>query len=105
MGYFFILRLTISFDEASSGVACDLESRGFHVLCKATEEVVGHVKPYSITGTLPLIRELQVRLLFILFFVVFPPLPPPLNIYSFYLYLILCSARMKDSMFKLPAMV
>ncbi|KAL6178555.1 hypothetical protein ACLB2K_050073 [Fragaria x ananassa] len=52
-------RLTISFDEASSGVACDLESRGFHVLCKATEEVVGHVKPYSITGTLPLIRELQ----------------------------------------------
>ncbi|KAM5573367.1 acetylornithine deacetylase [Rosa sericea] len=52
-------RLTISFDETSSGVACDLESRGFHVLCKATEEVVGHVKPYSITGTLPLIRELQ----------------------------------------------
>ncbi|KAL0296301.1 UNVERIFIED_CONTAM: Acetylornithine deacetylase [Sesamum radiatum] len=52
-------RLTISFDEATSGVACNLDSRGFHVLCKATEEVVGHVKPYSITGTLPLIRELQ----------------------------------------------
>ncbi|XP_039167363.1 acetylornithine deacetylase-like [Eucalyptus grandis] len=52
-------RLSISFDEASSGVACDLNSRGYHVLCKATEEVVGHVKPYSITGTLPLIRELQ----------------------------------------------
>ncbi|CAL9028966.1 unnamed protein product, partial [Prunus brigantina] len=51
--------LTLSFDETSSGVACDLNSRGFHVLCKATEEVVGHVKPYSITGTLPLIRELQ----------------------------------------------
>nr|XP_048319826.1 acetylornithine deacetylase isoform X2 [Ziziphus jujuba var. spinosa] len=51
--------LAISFDEATSGVACDLNSRGFHVLCKATEEVVGHVKPYSITGTLPLIRELQ----------------------------------------------
>ncbi|KAJ7952678.1 acetylornithine deacetylase [Quillaja saponaria] len=51
--------LTISFDEASSGVACNLESKGFHVLCKATEEVVGHVKPYSITGALPLIRELQ----------------------------------------------
>ncbi|KAK4400452.1 Acetylornithine deacetylase [Sesamum angolense] len=45
-------RLTISFDEATSGVACNLDSRGFHVLCKATEEVVGHVKPYSITGTL-----------------------------------------------------
>ncbi|XP_048447500.1 acetylornithine deacetylase-like [Pyrus x bretschneideri] len=51
--------LTLSFDEAKSGVACDLNSRGFHVLCKATEEVVGHVKPYSITGSLPLIRELQ----------------------------------------------
>ncbi|RWR86724.1 acetylornithine deacetylase [Cinnamomum micranthum f. kanehirae] len=53
-------RLTISFDEAmTSGVACNINSLGFHVLCKATEEVVGHVKPYSITGTLPLIRELQ----------------------------------------------
>ncbi|CAI9784966.1 unnamed protein product [Fraxinus pennsylvanica] len=52
-------RITISFDEAMSGVACNLDSCGFHVLCKATEEVVGHVKPYSITGSLPLIRELQ----------------------------------------------
>ncbi|KAJ4958757.1 hypothetical protein NE237_025868 [Protea cynaroides] len=53
-------RLTISFDDdMMSGVACDLDSRGFHVLCKATEEVVGYVKPYSITGSLPLIRELQ----------------------------------------------
>lgn len=54
-------RLTLSFDEASAGVACNLDSRGFHVLCKATEEVVGHVKPYSITGTLPLIRDLKVK--------------------------------------------
>lgn len=46
-----------------TGVACNLDSRGFHVLCKATKEVVGHVKPYSITGSLPLIRELQVRIL------------------------------------------
>ena len=60
--FFFFLSysLTLSFDETMSGVACDLNSRGFHVLCKATEEVVGHVKPYSITGSLPLIRELQV---------------------------------------------
>lgn len=43
-----------------SGVACNLDSPGFHALCKATEEIVGHVKPYSITGSLPLIRELQV---------------------------------------------
>ncbi|KAF3449455.1 hypothetical protein FNV43_RR10183 [Rhamnella rubrinervis] len=51
--------LSLNFDEANSGVACDLDSRGFHALCKATEEVVGHVKPYSITGSLPLIRELK----------------------------------------------
>ncbi|KAI4315129.1 hypothetical protein L6164_027972 [Bauhinia variegata] len=51
--------LNLTFDEALSGVACDLKSQGFKVLCKATEEVVGHVKPYSITGSLPLIRELQ----------------------------------------------
>lgn len=56
----FFCSLTISFDEAMSGVACNLESHGFHVLSKATEEVVGYVKPYSITGSLPLIRELQV---------------------------------------------
>ncbi|KAI3821583.1 hypothetical protein L1987_09151 [Smallanthus sonchifolius] len=52
-------RIEISFDDTSSGVACNLESRGFHVLCQATKDAVGHVKPYSITGTLPLIRELQ----------------------------------------------
>ncbi|EEF42427.1 acetylornithine deacetylase [Ricinus communis] len=51
--------ITLTFEEAMSGVACNLDSRGFHVLCKATEKVVGHVKPYSITGSLPLIRELQ----------------------------------------------
>ncbi|KAG0497030.1 hypothetical protein HPP92_001721 [Vanilla planifolia] len=53
-------RLDISFDEAAlTGVACDLNSRGFHVLCKATKEVVGYLKPFSITGSLPLIREMQ----------------------------------------------
>nr|CAB3447566.1 unnamed protein product [Digitaria exilis] len=54
-------RLEITFDaELLNGVACNLESRGFKALCKATEEIVGHVEPYSITGSLPLIRELQV---------------------------------------------
>lgn len=55
-------RVELMFEEvAMKGVACDLNSPGFHALCKATEEVVGHVKPYSITGSLPCIRELQVR--------------------------------------------
>lgn len=52
-------RISIKFEEPMSGVACNLDSVGFHVLCKATKDVVGHVKPYSITGSLPLIRELQ----------------------------------------------
>ncbi|XP_024377882.1 acetylornithine deacetylase [Physcomitrium patens] len=53
-------RLSLEFGEAAlSGVACNLDSPGFHALCKATEEIVGYVKPYSITGSLPCIRELQ----------------------------------------------
>ncbi|CAN6486324.1 unnamed protein product [Victoria cruziana] len=53
-------RLHIKFEEdMKPGVACSLDSLGYHVLCKATAEVVGYVKPYSITGSLPLIRELQ----------------------------------------------
>lgn len=73
----FIYSLAISFNETSAGVACDLESRGFHVLCKATEEVVGHVKPYSITGTLPLIRELQVRFFYNFILLCLLSSPPP----------------------------
>lgn len=64
----FFCSLTLTFDEATSGVACNLESPGFHMLCKATEEEVGHVKPYSITGSLPLIRELQVGYMIHLFY-------------------------------------
>ncbi|GLJ22250.1 hypothetical protein SUGI_0418440 [Cryptomeria japonica] len=52
--------ISIEFGEMmSEGVACSLDSLGYHVLCKATEDVVGYVKPYSITGSLPLIRDLQ----------------------------------------------
>lgn len=53
-------RLYVDFDDImTSGVACKLDSPGFHALCKATKTVMGAVKPYSITGSLPLIRELQ----------------------------------------------
>lgn len=53
-------RLTIEFEKTMmSGVACNLDSPGFRALCDATEAVIGHVKPYSITGSLPCIRELQ----------------------------------------------
>ena len=64
VNYFLVLnfrRLELTFDgDIMNAVACNLESRGFKALCKATKEIVGYVEPYSITGSLPLIRELQV---------------------------------------------
>jgi acetylornithine deacetylase len=45
--------------NGEDGVACDLKSKGFEALVEATRDVLGTVKPYSINGSLPLIRELQ----------------------------------------------
>lgn len=42
-----------------SGVACNLKSKGFAALTKSIEEVKGEAKPFSITGSLPLVKELQ----------------------------------------------
>nr|BAA95409.1 DIP-1 [Citrullus lanatus] len=52
-------RIDVTFGEPISGIACDLDSIGYKILYNATKEVIGHVKPYSITGSLPLVRELQ----------------------------------------------
>ena len=41
------------------GVACDLNSPGLKAIKDATLEVKGEVKPYSLTGSLPLVREMQ----------------------------------------------
>lgn len=41
------------------GIACNLESPGFKAISKATTEVLGECKPYSITGTLPLVYDLK----------------------------------------------
>uniref|UniRef100_A0A6V7QVT8 Peptidase M20 dimerisation domain-containing protein n=1 Tax=Ananas comosus var. bracteatus TaxID=296719 RepID=A0A6V7QVT8_ANACO len=50
----------ITFDEEIiAGIACNLDSRGYQVLYEATKEVIGCVKPYADTGTLPLVRDLQ----------------------------------------------
>lgn len=65
---FFSCRIDITFGEPMSGVACDLNSRGYKVLHNATKEVIGHVKPYSLTGSLPVIRELQVKHCFVIIF-------------------------------------
>jgi len=41
------------------GVACKLDSAGFAALKNAIEIVKGEVKPYSICGSLPLVKEMQ----------------------------------------------
>jgi acetylornithine deacetylase len=41
------------------GIACNIDSKGFSALKESTEEVIGECKPYSIGGSLPLVRELQ----------------------------------------------
>jgi len=45
--------------EIHGGIACKLDSPGFKAINQATVEVLGSSKPYSITGTLPLVAELQ----------------------------------------------
>jgi acetylornithine deacetylase len=45
--------------HGENGVACKLDSKGFHALTEATRTVLGDCKPYSIGGSLPLIRDLQ----------------------------------------------
>ena len=42
------------------GIACNLNSDAFKKLEEATKEVMGECKPYSITGSLPLVGDLQV---------------------------------------------
>ena len=41
------------------GIACSLDSEGHSALKQATAAVLGEVKPYSICGSLPLVRDLQ----------------------------------------------
>lgn len=45
--------------HGENGVACKLDSKGFQALTEATRTVLGSCKPYSIGGSLPLIRDLQ----------------------------------------------
>ena len=41
------------------GIACSLDSEGHRAIIAATEAVLGEAKPYSICGSLPLVRDLQ----------------------------------------------
>ena len=48
------------------GIACDINSAGYKALYNATYEVIGEVKPYSLTGSLPLVHDLQVHIYLII---------------------------------------
>ncbi|TMW55677.1 hypothetical protein Poli38472_010559 [Pythium oligandrum] len=53
-------KLEIKFDEGYfEGIACSLDSVGYKSLAKAIETVLGEAKPFSISGSLPLVRDLQ----------------------------------------------
>jgi len=45
--------------EVFRGIACKLDSVGYHALVDSTKEVLGEAKPYSITGSLPLVGDMQ----------------------------------------------
>jgi hypothetical protein len=45
--------------EGENGIACKLDSKGYHAILEATKAVLGSVTPYAIGGSLPLIRDLQ----------------------------------------------
>eukprot|EP00128_Syssomonas_multiformis_P010446 Colp12_sorted_trinity150504_noHs@5700 len=45
--------------DGCQGLACNLDSIGFHALVNATREVVGHAQPIADTGSLPLVADLQ----------------------------------------------
>lgn len=47
------------FDAFSRGVACNLDSEGYHAMIEAFTEVNGSCKPFAITGSLPCIKALQ----------------------------------------------
>ena len=46
-------------DHLLTGIACDLSSPAFEKMCDAIKEVKGKAEPYSLTGSLPLVNEMQ----------------------------------------------
>ncbi|CAI5735513.1 unnamed protein product [Peronospora farinosa] len=53
-------KLEITFDKQyMEGIACSLDSVGYKSLYAAVADVLGEAKPFSISGSLPLVRDLQ----------------------------------------------
>eukprot|EP01029_Cantina_marsupialis_P029754 TRINITY_DN782141_c0_g1_i1.p1 TRINITY_DN782141_c0_g1~~TRINITY_DN782141_c0_g1_i1.p1 ORF type:complete len:433 (-),score=178.73 TRINITY_DN782141_c0_g1_i1:124-1422(-) len=45
--------------EPVQGLACDIDSPGFHALAAGVKQVLGKVEPLADTGTLPLVGDMQ----------------------------------------------
>ena len=45
--------------RSMEGIACNLKSPGLQAIVDATAKVKGKAAPYAITGSLPLVREMQ----------------------------------------------
>ncbi|KAE8905387.1 Acetylornithine deacetylase [Phytophthora fragariae] len=53
-------KLELTFEEQYfEGIACSLDSVGYKSLHAAIADVLGEAKPFSISGSLPLVRDLQ----------------------------------------------
>jgi len=53
-------KLEIDFEPGKyEGIACNLETEGHKMLVQATKKILGHEKGFSLTGSLPLVRDLQ----------------------------------------------
>ncbi|KAG7395575.1 hypothetical protein PHYBOEH_003627 [Phytophthora boehmeriae] len=53
-------KLELTFDkEYFEGIACSLDSVGYKSMHAAISDVLGEAKPFSISGSLPLVRDLQ----------------------------------------------
>jgi len=54
-------RVELTFSDGENGIACHLNSPGHLALREATRHVTGDITPYSIGGSLPLVRDLQAK--------------------------------------------
>ncbi|RLN74239.1 hypothetical protein BBJ28_00000589 [Nothophytophthora sp. Chile5] len=53
-------KLELVFDKHYyEGIACSLDSVGYKALFSAISDVLGVAKPFSISGSLPLVRDMQ----------------------------------------------
>eukprot|EP01130_Rhizamoeba_saxonica_P000083 TRINITY_DN10103_c0_g1_i1.p1 TRINITY_DN10103_c0_g1~~TRINITY_DN10103_c0_g1_i1.p1 ORF type:complete len:453 (-),score=112.65 TRINITY_DN10103_c0_g1_i1:59-1357(-) len=51
--------VTLEWDDGMKGIASDKNGKAFKAIDEATKNILGDSKPYSVTGTLPLVGDLQ----------------------------------------------